>query len=294
MVTRCRISFLLVASTFLTVHASWAADPVIYGSVVNPSTSQITISGKLFSPAGTAPTVTLDNTTLSLVSFTNQTVVANLLAGFVPGSYRLSITNSSNQTTTSVATLGAIGPQGPQGPQGSQGPKGAVGAKGAQGPPGAQGPAGPQGVPGAQGPAGTQGSQGAQGPSGSVAMLARMLALPSTFTQATTYGAPVGISTASATESTVYMLSPNATLTAENLAVVVTVVVNNNSARSFTLSVNGVDTLLTCTIPGLQTSCTSNIPVTVPPISLISIHADRPAQFDADGTDALISFQLTQ
>jgi hypothetical protein len=90
------------------------------------------------------------------------------------------------------------------------------------------------------------------------------------------------------------MLSPNATVTASNLAVAVTVAVNNNSARSFTVRLNGVDTALSCTIGSEQTSCSSNTPVTVPPLSLMSIHSDRPATFDAAGTDALIVFQLTQ
>ncbi len=90
------------------------------------------------------------------------------------------------------------------------------------------------------------------------------------------------------------MLSPNATVTAGNLAVAVTVVVNNNSGRSFTLRVNGVDTALSCTIESLQTSCASNTVVTIPPVSLMSIHSDLAASFNADGTDALISFQLSE
>ena len=124
--------------------------------------------------------------------------------------------------------------------------------------------------------------------------LARVNAIPATFVQALTYGAPSGTSAANGTEDAVSMLSPNVALTAANLAVRVTVVVNNNSARSFTLRVNGTDTLLTCTVPSLQFSCTSNAAVAVPALSLLSIKSDRPAVFNADPTEARIAFQLTQ
>jgi Collagen triple helix repeat (20 copies) len=202
-----------------------------------------------------------------------------------------------------AGAMGATGLQGPAGPIGLTGATGPVGPQGALGPAGPPGPVGTIGLTGAtgaagpQGPAGTQGPtgpQGAQGPVGSVAMLARMLTIPGTSTQTTSYGAPVGLSTANATESNVYMLSPNATVTASNLAVVVTVVVNNNSGRSFTLRLNGVDTALSCIIESLQTSCASNVAVTIPPLSLISIHSGLAASFNADGTDALIAFQLSQ
>ena len=125
-------------------------------------------------------------------------------------------------------------------------------------------------------------------------MMARMTQIPPTFTQTTTYGSPVGTSVANTTESAVYMLSPNVALTATNLAVATTVTVNNNSARSFTLRVAGVDTALTCTVAGLTNTCTSSASVLIPALSVISIHADRPASFNADGTDALISFEMTQ
>jgi hypothetical protein len=124
-------------------------------------------------------------------------------------------------------------------------------------------------------------------------MLARIDGIPSTFDQATTYGSPVGTSTANTTESAVSMLSPNATLTASNLAVSLTVVVNNNSARRFTLDISGSDSALSCTVPSLGTSCTFNTPVTVPPLSLLSIKSDRPAAFDTVENEARVSLQLT-
>jgi Collagen triple helix repeat (20 copies) len=150
------ITSLLVLSMFLALPGWSATTPVILSTVVNNSTKQITIVGKSLSPAGTTPTVALDNTTLVLVSFTNQTVLANMLTGLKAGSYLLSLTNSNNQTATFTVTTGAVGPSGPQGPVGPQGPTGA------------QGPAGPAGL---TGPPGTTGAQGPPGASGSPAIL---------------------------------------------------------------------------------------------------------------------------
>jgi hypothetical protein len=149
MLNQFRISSFLLASMFLAVPgARSAATPVILSAVVNASTNRINITGAAFSPAGTAPTVTLDNTVLVLVSFTNQTVLANLLSGLRAGSYRLVLTNSSSQATTFAVTIGAVGPAGPQGPPGPQGPAGAQGPRGPQGAQGIQGPQGPPGTPG--------------------------------------------------------------------------------------------------------------------------------------------------
>ena len=56
----------------------------------------------------------------------------------------------------------------------------------------------------------------------------------------------------------------------------------------------GQDTALSCTIGSFGGSCSSNASVPVPPNSQLSIKSDRPADFNADGTDARIAFQLTQ
>jgi hypothetical protein len=125
-------------------------------------------------------------------------------------------------------------------------------------------------------------------------MLARIDSIPSTFTQAVIFSAPEGTSTASTSEADVSMLTPNVALTATNLAVNLTVQVNNNSARRCTLEVNGADTALSCTIGGFGSSCTTTASVTVPAASLISIKADRPAAFNADATEARVAFQLMQ
>jgi collagen triple helix repeat protein len=147
MSNRFRITSFIIASLFLAVHSA-AQVPVIYSSVVSKAISQITVTGKAFSPQGTAPTVLLDNTQLSLISFAENSVRATLLSGITSGSYRLSLTNSVGQTASFSITIGAVGPTGPQGPIGPQGPTGAQGPQGAQGiqgPPGSPGPVGPVG-----------------------------------------------------------------------------------------------------------------------------------------------------
>jgi hypothetical protein len=125
--------------------------PAIYSAGVNASNHHITINGNNFSPSGLAAKVIFATTTLTLVSFTNQKLVATLPAGFAAGSYSLVVVNSNNQVATFSVTLGAVGPAGPQGPIGLSGPQGPIGPAGPQGPAGAigaQGPTGPQGPPG--------------------------------------------------------------------------------------------------------------------------------------------------
>src|ERR1017187_745536 len=138
-------------AALLTVGLSAASTaPAIYSTVLKKSNNQITITGNNFSPSGLAPTVFSAHAPLALVSFTNQTIVAQLPAGFAAGSYSLSVTNSVPQTGTFSVTLGAVGPTGPTGPQGPAGP---AGPQGPAGPAGAQGPVGPAGPAGAPGTA---------------------------------------------------------------------------------------------------------------------------------------------
>jgi len=120
--------------------------PAIYAAAVNTSNNHITISGKNFSPSGLAPTVVFATTTLTLVSFTDQKLVATLPAGFPAASYSLVVVNSNSQVATFSVTLGAVGPTGPAGPTGAAGPQGPPGPSGAPGSPGAPG------TPGAPGP----------------------------------------------------------------------------------------------------------------------------------------------
>jgi Collagen triple helix repeat (20 copies) len=204
---------------------------------------------------------------------------------------------------------GATGRRGPQGPAGAQGPTGAKGAVGAQGPAGAKGnagDAGPQGIAGPVGPQGVAGAVGAPGPPGpagadtGTAMVARITTASSCLTLPNSgcsdFGSPMGTSESSNTESDVAMVSPNTPLVARDLTVVLaTGFVNNNSARSFTLRVAGVDTPLTCTMGSFGTRCASSAATTVavPAASLISIHDVVTGQFSTLMSDALVSFRLT-
>ena len=150
----CRGSLALIAAALaLPVHAA-AAVPSISSAVVDYAKNRIVIAGKNFSPAKTAPTVSLAGTQLTLVSFGNTKISASLPASYTPASYTLSVTNSNNQTGSLVVTLGDVGPTGPEGPPGNTGAMGPAGAQGPAGAAGAQGPQGPPGTPGAAGPLG--------------------------------------------------------------------------------------------------------------------------------------------
>lgn len=144
-----------LAITTAVGRASTAPAIAIYSAVVNASNNHVTISGKNFSPSGLAPTVVFATTTLTLVSFTDQKVVATLPNGFTAASYSLVVVNSNSQVATFSVTLGAVGPSGapgPAGPTGAQGPAGPTETTGTQGPAGPQGPAGATGATGAPGP----------------------------------------------------------------------------------------------------------------------------------------------
>jgi hypothetical protein len=163
-VSVCRVTLLLLLSNLLAAAASAAV--VIDKVSVNSALSQIAISGTGFDPSGTAPTVSFSTSTLTLVSFSNTSIVATLPAATKAGSYQLTVTNSSASAETFDVTVGAVGPQGPQGPPGPTGPQGATGATGALGPAGPTGPRGATGATGAQGPTGPTGPRGATGAAG--------------------------------------------------------------------------------------------------------------------------------
>jgi hypothetical protein len=133
---------LVVILTVLSLSAM--AAPKVFSTVVDTTTNQITITGQNFNPSGTAPTVTLANTKLKLVSFTSTTIVATIPTTFVPGTYGLTIVNSNFLSVTAYVTFGTIG----TGPPGPTGPPGIVGPPGPPGPGGLMGPPGPPGPPG--------------------------------------------------------------------------------------------------------------------------------------------------
>lgn len=96
--------------------------------------------------------VTLAGEPLTVVSWSETEILAQLPAGIAPGTYRLVVVRSGNPSEDAIdITLGAVGPQGPEGPEGAQGP---------------MGEAGPPGLPGLPGEDGTDGAPGPAGPKG--------------------------------------------------------------------------------------------------------------------------------
>jgi hypothetical protein len=119
-----------------SVQAQSAA-PVITSAQVDSATSRLTITGTGF---GAAPTVQLGSLFPTVVSGTDTSVIVMSPATLTPGSYGLTVKNTTTSLTGSfVVTLGAVGPMGPIGFQGPTG---------AQGPSGPQGPMGPGGING--------------------------------------------------------------------------------------------------------------------------------------------------
>jgi hypothetical protein len=153
----CIVMLLLIVSSMPATTTT----VVIDSASVNNTTTKITILGTGFDPSGTAPTVKFNTSTLTLVSFSNVSIVATLPTGTKAGSYQLTVKNSSASSATFDVTIGAVGPQGPKGAMGSQGP---VGAQGPQGPAGPQGPVGATGPTGPRGPVGPTGPAGPSGP----------------------------------------------------------------------------------------------------------------------------------
>jgi hypothetical protein len=119
-------------------------------------------------------------------------------------------------------------------------------------------------------PRGPQGERGATGLTGSPAfgaVLGRGEAVPA----GTSFLAPSGQLAASATENGVSSFTPNATLTASDLAISLFVAPDPGTSRTFTLRVGQANTALSCTVPAGVTLCNSTGSVTIPPMSLISI-----------------------
>jgi hypothetical protein len=141
---------------------------------------------------------------------------------------------------------------------------------GPRGPRGFRGPQGPRGAEGPRGPAGPKGASGANGTNGSPAfgaVLGRGVNVPA----GPSFLAPSGELPANANENTISSFTPNATMTASDLAVTLTVATGPTDTRTFTLRAGNADTLLSCTVPPGNTGCTSTRSVTIPGGSLISI-----------------------
>jgi len=150
---RCGIySVAVLFLSALFVFAAPPATPLVNNTSINYPANQISISGLDFSPTGKAPIVLFNAITMTLVSFTNTAIVANLPSGTAAGTYRLRITSSAGTFYEFDVSVGANGPQGTVGPQG---PIGVTGATGVTGPQGPQCAAGATGAPGPAGPAGS-------------------------------------------------------------------------------------------------------------------------------------------
>jgi hypothetical protein len=121
-----------------------------------------------------------------------------------------------------------------------------------------------------QGPRGERGERGTAGAAGSPAfgaVLGRGVNVPA----GPSFLAPSGQFSFNANENLVSSFTPNATMTASDLAVTLTVATGLADTRTFTLRVGNADTALTCTVPPGNTGCTSTQSVTIPGGSLISI-----------------------
>jgi hypothetical protein len=138
--------------------------PQILGVQADTTNNLLLIQGVVL-PSGSAPVVTLGGTQLTVTSFSDIDITANLPSGLAPGSYLLLVGDGGPHFAQFAVTVGAVGPQGPAGPQG---------VAGATGPVGPQGPAGPQGVAGVAGAVGPQGPAGPQGDPGLVGAMGPM------------------------------------------------------------------------------------------------------------------------
>ncbi len=145
-----RARAIIICGALLLALPLWAQTPSIFNTTIDYSTSpnQLTISGQNLSPAGAAPVIVFNGTSLTVLSFSNTASVAKLPTGLTAGSYSTQLTVNGGASVSWIVTYGATGPQGPAGAPGAQGPPGANGAQGPPGPVGPQGLQGPQGQPG--------------------------------------------------------------------------------------------------------------------------------------------------
>jgi hypothetical protein len=176
-------TFAVATALLLTASAASAQGGskqlVITSASADRASNTVTFKGRNF--GGRKATVFCEATEMSVLSATDEELVASFPASSLSGTFLFTVLkgNSNNDrdvfyVTTSAGTTitgpqgpqGIPGPAGPMGPQGPQGATGPQGAPGPQGPAGAQGPAGPAGAQGPQGELGAAGPQGPQGPKG--------------------------------------------------------------------------------------------------------------------------------
>jgi hypothetical protein len=150
-----------------------AAIPIltVSNATINYSANQVTINGTSFETLKKSPTVLLRGAPLTIASFTDSQIVANLPANTAAGTYVMIVANSLGEFNEVDLTYGTSGPQGPIGPPGANGAQGPAGPAGALGPIGPACPAGALGPIGPAGPAGALGLTGAIGPAGPAGVL---------------------------------------------------------------------------------------------------------------------------
>jgi hypothetical protein len=152
-----RVVFLAALALSAAARADAASLPVVTNTSIDATAGgygELTIDGRALP---VPPTVSIDNTVLSVTSATSTKIVASLqnVAGIhdQPGNYLMTISKNGYLYAAFIVTVGAVGPAGAEGPKGDKGDMGDVGP---QGLPGTQGPPGPEGPPGPPGSGGTR------------------------------------------------------------------------------------------------------------------------------------------
>ena len=133
---------------------------------------------------------------------------------------------------------------------------------GPQGPAGARGATGPQGPPGQNGTPGTNGDTGTTGPTGPTYWTALIRSVPA-LSANQVFGAIQGVSTATATETNVSMLSPSTDLVSRSLTVQLSAAPGNGNAVEVALN-DGQGKSLHCNVANTDATCSDPGPWTIP------------------------------
>ena len=211
----------------------------------------------------------------------------------------VTITPSGNTLTfdaSGAGPTGATGPTGPQGPTGPTGPTGPIGATGATGAVGPTGPTGAIGATGAVGPTGPTGAIGATGPIGPIGPTGAIGATgPIGLTGPTGPAGPgAGLLTggpnavASPPAFALYQFVPVSgfafgPVESDNSQLMPATCSADFKVRfdvpaltrtiTFTLRVNGVDSLSTCTVASNNNVCSSSPSVLINAGDLVTLHS---------------------
>jgi hypothetical protein len=144
-----KITFALAVLSLLTPFVAFGAGiPILTlnSATINYGNNQVTFSGSGFEPSKKSPIVLFTGTPLTMVSYTDTQIVADLPSNTKAGNFTVIVANSAGEFLPYELTYGATGPQG------------------------SAGVAGPQGVPGPAGPTGSVGATGPAGPAGTASV----------------------------------------------------------------------------------------------------------------------------